>query len=648
MTMDQIEGNEPIHENFGTNLGEEIDQGGDPPRVWDQTLEKPGCAFSRSFGDSVAKVVGVTAEPEILVWDISPKDRFAVIASDGVFEFITSQGVVDMIQKYSDKLAAAKHVVAEAYRLWLTYDDRTDDISIIIVCFENITPNTNTTASQKSAAASKKIPLQRMQSLSKVLNSEELAKESRPVRKVMSKAKRKDIAENWNKDESIAFDFSTIENNKTEDEIARISAMLSSNFMFEKLSPIQKDHIFKVMKSRDVQANEVIIREGDQGDEMYIIDKGQYNVFKKDESGKEQQVFTYTTEGAAFGELSLMYGKPRAASVIATTVGKLWCIGRAAFRAVMMKGKSEGLLDVYRTIPVLNELPITDVHRLCLMSKEMTFEKGELIVSEDTISTTNWMLCIVITGVVRLVPKDDSKKRQLRAELSFVSMEEIGSRFKEALADGKVKLSCIPKSCYTEILGVYGESSMKDAVLKKKSKGKRLQSEKSTLDLEDNKVLPNLGYDVASFKLDHPISLVGDFGFMANYHDTASNTIVSMRVYSIKKVLEVNMESKVMYERNRLAILSNTVNVKVGIPSVATTLKAEDKLYILFSERFDCDLSVAIHSQTIPDVAKPYYAACILNAIDKIHHVGLMHRFINSSSVFITRNGLAKVSSTFV
>jgi hypothetical protein len=26
MTMDQIEGNEPIHENFGTNLGEEIDQ----------------------------------------------------------------------------------------------------------------------------------------------------------------------------------------------------------------------------------------------------------------------------------------------------------------------------------------------------------------------------------------------------------------------------------------------------------------------------------------------------------------------------------------------------------------------------------------------------------------------------------------------
>jgi hypothetical protein len=54
-----------------------LSQGGDPPRVWDATLEKPGCAFTRSFGDAVAKEVGVTAEPEILTWDLSPKDRFA-------------------------------------------------------------------------------------------------------------------------------------------------------------------------------------------------------------------------------------------------------------------------------------------------------------------------------------------------------------------------------------------------------------------------------------------------------------------------------------------------------------------------------------------------------------------------------------------
>lgn len=110
--------------------------------MWDQTLEKPGCAFSRSLGDYVGKGIGVTAEPEILEWAITAEDKFAVVASDGVFEFITSQSVIDMIAKFTDPIEAAKYVVSEAYRLWLTYDDRTDDITIIIIYFESICPST--------------------------------------------------------------------------------------------------------------------------------------------------------------------------------------------------------------------------------------------------------------------------------------------------------------------------------------------------------------------------------------------------------------------------------------------------------------------------------------------------------------------------
>lgn len=48
-------------------------------------------------------------------------------------------------------------------------------------------------------------------------------------------------------------------------------------------------------------------------------------VRKVDDHGVDQVVFVYTVEGSAFGELSLMYGKPRAASVIAKTNGE-WCM----------------------------------------------------------------------------------------------------------------------------------------------------------------------------------------------------------------------------------------------------------------------------------------------------------------------------------
>lgn len=58
-----------------------------------------------------------------------------MLASDGVFEFLPSQSVVDMVSKFDDLHDAALSVVAESYRLWLQYETRTDDITMIIAQF---------------------------------------------------------------------------------------------------------------------------------------------------------------------------------------------------------------------------------------------------------------------------------------------------------------------------------------------------------------------------------------------------------------------------------------------------------------------------------------------------------------------------------
>lgn len=53
----------------------------------------------------------------------------------------------------------------QAYRLWLTYDDRTDDITIIVVYFENIRCHSD--PSEGSIKRSPMAPMQRAQSISK-------------------------------------------------------------------------------------------------------------------------------------------------------------------------------------------------------------------------------------------------------------------------------------------------------------------------------------------------------------------------------------------------------------------------------------------------------------------------------------------------
>ncbi len=66
MSMGQLDGSEPMHEDWGLSLGDEIDEQGDPPRIWARDGGYPGTAFTRSVGDRYAEKLGVTAEPEIV------------------------------------------------------------------------------------------------------------------------------------------------------------------------------------------------------------------------------------------------------------------------------------------------------------------------------------------------------------------------------------------------------------------------------------------------------------------------------------------------------------------------------------------------------------------------------------------------------
>jgi len=94
LTLDQIEGlKDPDVQCWGTEEGDD----GDPPRLWVQNGMYPGTAFTRSIGDSIAETIGVVPNPEIVVLELTSDYPFFVIASDGVFEFLSSQTVVDMV-----------------------------------------------------------------------------------------------------------------------------------------------------------------------------------------------------------------------------------------------------------------------------------------------------------------------------------------------------------------------------------------------------------------------------------------------------------------------------------------------------------------------------------------------------------------------
>lgn len=133
MTVDQMEGKEAMHEQWAGLDDNVIDTSGDPPRVFQKGKQYPGCAFTRSLGDKMGEACGIIPDPEMVTIDISKKDEYLVIASDGVFEFLSNQNVIDICSSASNPLEACKVIVQSSYKQWLQYENRTDDITAIVI-----------------------------------------------------------------------------------------------------------------------------------------------------------------------------------------------------------------------------------------------------------------------------------------------------------------------------------------------------------------------------------------------------------------------------------------------------------------------------------------------------------------------------------
>ena len=134
--------------NAGGNVSrminvEKNDEEVGPYRVWGKTQDKgPGLAMSRSIGDGMAKKLGVLGEPDIYEYNLNENDKFVICATDGVWEYLTNEDVMNIVKESyinGDKADnACDLLIKSATNIWKKENSTTvDDISCAIL-FLNI------------------------------------------------------------------------------------------------------------------------------------------------------------------------------------------------------------------------------------------------------------------------------------------------------------------------------------------------------------------------------------------------------------------------------------------------------------------------------------------------------------------------------
>ncbi|OQS00438.1 cAMP-dependent protein kinase regulatory subunit [Achlya hypogyna] len=170
---------------------------------------------------------------------------------------------------------------------------------------------------------------------------------------------------------------------KSEEERKRISDILVDNILFKSLDEKQSkvlaltawwelnaaQILLDAMFPKEFGVGDVIIKQGDDGDNFYILDTGVCEVYKDD------NLVLTCTEAMSFGELALMYNAPRAATVKVKENAKYIIMETTMKKRDQYKGFIEKV-PLLESLSEYERLTVADALRVA------TFNDGEVIIRQ--------------------------------------------------------------------------------------------------------------------------------------------------------------------------------------------------------------------------------------------------------------------------
>lgn len=160
---------------------------------------------------------------------------------------------------------------------------------------------------------------------------------------------RMDLVLTWNQAGSYLVAELLEDEEEVEEEADWMSSLLQSS-LFQNIPPANIQQLFVKFKSKPVRKGDVVVQEGDFGEEFFVIESGQAEV-KRKMTGGEPVTLARLGPGQFFGQEALIGETTRNASVVMTTNGNLMKLGKDDFKNLLQT-------------PVLNYVSVEDMHKL--------------------------------------------------------------------------------------------------------------------------------------------------------------------------------------------------------------------------------------------------------------------------------------------
>jgi len=386
--------------------------------------------------------------------------------------------------------------------------------------------------------------------------------------------------------------------------------------------------IVEVMKKRNYEVGDFVIKEGDDASEVFVVETGEVEVSHDDDDGTRQRIKKMEAP-STFGEIALLFNTARTANVIATTKAVIWSIDRTEFTAIMQNTNETNYIErstFLRRVPILKHLSDYEVAKIAHVAERETYESGQFIIREKTVGDTFY---IIVRGQcdVYQVQKDNTQK--------LINKMKPGEHFgeKALLNDNDLRTASVRAASEVQCLVLTRADVIRlignlQDIYPNRPAEAQLSVPSGVNDQDPDISLANLAV----------MSILGEGGF-------GKVELVKVRkqnrFYARKRVAKTKINKKDMQLEKQIMQQQECK----FIVKLYYTLSDQYYVYLLMEPCLGGELWTHLKKhKKFPEERAQFYVACTIEAIHFLHKRKIVYRDIKPENLLLDRHGYAKLA----